>query len=497
MFAQDTFSANALDADDSGMVVTTIAHRDPDGITKDQISITEDGKNIPLASFTELDSIYEDKGQYVLILFENHKSRQKQNDYFAEVIENSAHRWCGEDDEFLFASFDWNRSDLGNKLLDFASFSETNEPDSLVSYAKNVKTRGGSYTRQSTMIYSAILEAIEYLEVVETDKPKAIVVLSGGYSDVFQHDVSDTEVAAKSLQANIPIYSVSRKIKGVADKYNLDGVCDDTYGLSSGLLGIDEQTTAAEYLTSFINQIGLRSAGKQYEISHKSSFEDCETNHDFQLTVGDSAPKNIIYSTQKCPGWLQQNMLLFIIMIVVGLGIIGLIFFFIRKNKKEREKSDAEHARKVKEIEDQNLAQQQEIEQQKAAMKHKEERDKIQQQQAQAEEQEAKRKEQEEEQISIMAQSGFPRLTGSFQGEYGELVIDRPHISIGRKDGNYYTINHNTVSGSHCEILFISGKYIIRDLNSSNGTLVNGVRISEQELNHGDVVSLERLPLPI
>ena len=46
------------------------------------------------------------------------------------------------------------------------------------------------------------------------------------------------------------------------------------------------------------------------------------------------------------------------------------------------------------------------------------------------------------------------------------------------------------LSGGHAEVVFEGGQYVLRDLNSTNGTLVNDIRIAEQALRDGDRVQM-------
>lgn len=66
-------------------------------------------------------------------------------------------------------------------------------------------------------------------------------------------------------------------------------------------------------------------------------------------------------------------------------------------------------------------------------------------------------------------------------------------LTIGRDHGNTIVQNYPIVSGSHCRI-YISGKSLfIQDLNSANGTFVNGERIppsKKKKLNINDDISL-------
>ena len=61
--------------------------------------------------------------------------------------------------------------------------------------------------------------------------------------------------------------------------------------------------------------------------------------------------------------------------------------------------------------------------------------------------------------------------------------------SIGRDTANNIVLNENSVSRRHAElILNDNGAIFIKDLASSNGTLVNGKRISELQLQKGDML---------
>jgi pSer/pThr/pTyr-binding forkhead associated (FHA) protein len=51
-------------------------------------------------------------------------------------------------------------------------------------------------------------------------------------------------------------------------------------------------------------------------------------------------------------------------------------------------------------------------------------------------------------------------------------------------------LNDQNVSRQHAEIAPARGAYVVRDLGSTNGTMVNGTRIGgEQRLSDGDILS--------
>ena len=63
-------------------------------------------------------------------------------------------------------------------------------------------------------------------------------------------------------------------------------------------------------------------------------------------------------------------------------------------------------------------------------------------------------------------------------------------IRIGRKPDNEIVLSGNTVSGHHAEIHRKSQAYLLRDLDSTNGTIVNGERIREKRLQNGDRIEV-------
>jgi serine/threonine protein kinase len=60
--------------------------------------------------------------------------------------------------------------------------------------------------------------------------------------------------------------------------------------------------------------------------------------------------------------------------------------------------------------------------------------------------------------------------------------------TIGRTNGNDFVIPGRTVSRRHARLWFNQGRWYLEDLQSANGTMVNGVRITQAMLNDGDRV---------
>jgi pSer/pThr/pTyr-binding forkhead associated (FHA) protein len=65
-----------------------------------------------------------------------------------------------------------------------------------------------------------------------------------------------------------------------------------------------------------------------------------------------------------------------------------------------------------------------------------------------------------------------------------------PTTTIGRLPDNTIVIDSPAVSGHHVCVFTADGEFIVEDLQSTNGTFVNGARVSRQVLQHGDVVKV-------
>jgi len=69
-----------------------------------------------------------------------------------------------------------------------------------------------------------------------------------------------------------------------------------------------------------------------------------------------------------------------------------------------------------------------------------------------------------------------------------EVTLSQGVLTIGRLPDNVIPIDNLAVSGHHAKIYWDSDHYVIEDNNSLNGTYVNNVRVSRQELKDGDSV---------
>ena len=76
-----------------------------------------------------------------------------------------------------------------------------------------------------------------------------------------------------------------------------------------------------------------------------------------------------------------------------------------------------------------------------------------------------------------------------------EIALSKERMTIGRRASNDIQIDNLAISGEHAAIVTILNDSFLEDLNSTNGTLVNGQPIKKHFLKNGDVVELGKYKL--
>jgi pSer/pThr/pTyr-binding forkhead associated (FHA) protein len=67
--------------------------------------------------------------------------------------------------------------------------------------------------------------------------------------------------------------------------------------------------------------------------------------------------------------------------------------------------------------------------------------------------------------------------------------------TIGRSTGAEFIIDAALVSRLHCQLIATDDSLQVKDLDSTNGTFVNGTRVRNAQLKDGDKLSVGRVDL--
>ena len=79
-------------------------------------------------------------------------------------------------------------------------------------------------------------------------------------------------------------------------------------------------------------------------------------------------------------------------------------------------------------------------------------------------------------------------LSGQLEGKVFDLLEER--VTVGRALDNTIRMEDGTISHHHSMFVLEPDGYRLRDLNSTNGTRVNGMRTTDTKLNNGDQVRM-------
>jgi hypothetical protein len=79
-------------------------------------------------------------------------------------------------------------------------------------------------------------------------------------------------------------------------------------------------------------------------------------------------------------------------------------------------------------------------------------------------------------------------LSEGFTGRTYELNVEK--TTVGRVEDNAFQIAEPSVSSHHAEIILKGNDVVVKDLNSTNGTFINGEKITESVLKPGQTLKL-------
>src|SRR5215472_2612093 len=79
-------------------------------------------------------------------------------------------------------------------------------------------------------------------------------------------------------------------------------------------------------------------------------------------------------------------------------------------------------------------------------------------------------------------------VAGDLTGK--RIALGNKPITLGRGDENGIVLTTPSASRVHAELRLQDGGYVLHDRGSSNGTWVNGERVTERVLQHGDQISI-------
>ena len=90
------------------------------------------------------------------------------------------------------------------------------------------------------------------------------------------------------------------------------------------------------------------------------------------------------------------------------------------------------------------------------------------------------------------------QLTWRNSGEIAfELRADQTPVTLGRGYQADLSLNDKLLSRQHCRLVWSGEGFVVADLDSTNGTILNGATVEDAPLEDGDVLLLGEVELVV
>ena len=447
---------------------------------------------------------YSKSNKCVVILIEalQHIERYEQYLTFAQSLIESFSEIVNNGDKIQLYAFSLRKSNT--KILRKINLDFTDDISVLKNSLKSYVVERNVFTRNKVSdIYGAVLEAVDVLNDFETTLPKSILLLSEERNNVYSTQKSSDNAIEKALRHNISINSIKYN-RSNYPQHKDPTLADQTYGtpyvlqFSSGdsqKVNASKLVESSKKIKSIFSNLVKFSKGKDYKLSFisKDDLKDGKTHNTLLYVNNFSEPIPLNY---KHPGnWVYKSFQQYLLVsILISLCFLLLIIFLIKKlydSYNEKIKNEKERIESQEKI---NLEQENKIKDQDAKFNELKIQEENRIKQEKELEQEQKRLKDEESLIKAMLSRGkFPLLRYSFEDTTQTFEINVPKVLIGRDKSCFISIDNNHLSRKHFSIEFFNNTYTLTDNNSANGLLLNGVKIDNVELKHGDIIEIANM----
>ena len=437
----------------------------------------------------------------VLILIEalNNIERYEQSYTFFKSLRNSLSDIVLPGDQIKLYAFSLRGSNT--KILKEINLDFTDNIDMLSSSLDDYQIKENPFTRSNVSdIYGALLESIKVLNDFDSNLPKSIFLMSEERNNKFATQKSSLNVVNQAKKSNIIINTVkyNRSLyHQYADPTIADQTCGSSYVLSrsSGNLkkvNSKKLVESNEILLSCFSDLVKSSKGNDYIVSFTSKFDLKDGNIHKTIIKIDKLGFQDTLSIRHSGNWLykqfQLNFYLTLIILILLFLILIYLSFYINKYLKNIKIKKAENLEKQRVY---NLDQEEKIKKQDLKfneLKNKED-DRI--RLAEKENRQKLNEDEIQNQIKSMLSIGkFPILKFSHLDVQNQFEINHPKISVGRDKSCSICISNPNISKHHFTIEFKENNYNIFDNNSTNGIILNGIKVATSVLKQGDIIEI-------
>ncbi len=462
-------------------------------LTKDQLSISENGKKVEYTLALKEFKSAAPKNKRIVFLIENHwlPIGVAERKFFNEVISRGIRNSINPGDQVMVASFDWYRD---GKYMYQETNGYTDDISEILSAVSSIKAKSKRNQPQTgSDINQSLMETLRFMNQSNDSILSAIFLFSDEMDNIVGK-IQSIDVKIESIKSNIPIYALSYYNASRYGQIIKNEICEPSYGdyYASKSNNVD---SSAVKLSMFLDDMIEKNRGSLYTYTYTSQLNKDKQSAELSFEVKSlpNAEKvTLLIPTKSLTEWVIDNKIASIACALGFILLIILIVFYIKQSKKKLLQQKEELQKTQAELQNQAIKADSEKKETDARLL------KIQQEQIEKENEierakasETAKKEEERLTKLMLLKGAFPKLNYSYQGNNGSIEVNCPVFTIGRETTNMFYIQLNTVSKKHAVIKFHeNGTYSITDTGSSNGTMVNGAKISETTLKSGDFIQI-------
>ena len=474
----------------------------PDVLDASQFSVKEHGQAVEVKIESLAAESIPQKGKTVLFLWEDQPGNEKQDGFIQQLLYYFFDDL--EDNTTTFNIAVFNQKEGKDAVLKLKMPAFTSDKEALKKFISdevflwkndernNEKTKKTKRQAGRSDLLLAISEGLDLLEKEPAGNIRTIFIITAGYT-ISEPGVEITPRSSKALQNHIPIYVINYFEKDNNVTETVTRLYQETYGQlipADGKNDPQAQTTRKELLKCF-NELNRRNYGQDYKITFTSLLKRDGKPYSLMLNVK-GADSIIPYQTPKFSYsiWIKEHILLFAIVLVLILAAIATgIWFYLKYSRKKKT------AQRMKEEEEERQRYQQKAEQEQVKRQLEATQAEMQRRQMAVEQEKINAQEQaREEQLKrqMQAKNLLPRLIDDSVYKV-KFNIGNITTTIGREADNDIVLPDSTVSKHHAKIVFNGSAFELHDLNSANGTKVNGERVNQMTLKHLDVIQFGKV----
>ncbi len=362
----------------------------------------------------------------------------------------------------------FGKANSDGKTLNVLSAEFTNDKGILKDEVQN-KIVAARDTNRVADVFKGIYECLDFFNSKKDLTGNKILIVISAAINNSKSPIKAEDCIEKSTKFNIPIYTITYRTNNKYAADNFIRLSDKTNGKSSSAKSASEISSD---ITDFMGaaEKAVAATGTGYTLTFDAT-QSGETNSFDVLYKGEK-----VSGTYTVPegqeSVLKKYWWMLLIIGVVVIGIVVVIILMMNKGKKAK----AEERNRLKNLEERNIQLQEQMRQgvnQRTQVPPSPEAQKF----------DLKR-------TIIGGGGGTPTLMVSSGTFSKNFPINKMNMTIGRNAGNDVVIPETTVSGNHASLVNEGGNWFIVDNNSTNGTFVNGTKVSKQKLNNNDLIKL-------